>query len=661
MKFGKTVASILAATMAVSVMSVSAFAEEDKIDLITAEIPAEFTTSMVYFDGVGVVDINGEKFDSSENYSADKDANLDVDFDGLGYVSEKNLEAWRDTGVLTFSKLKADFDTTGLQWGMFHAKNNYVQLVKMEKGWTEVITNPDGSKQEINHKTVIHERGLYKITDGEIKKLCDLDTFWTDTREDGVSVGVEIVKETIHLTPTYDTEGQLELNLVITQPDGTRTVKTVAKSNITDVNINCELEGIEQIKELEKYTLVGGHATSCPWSGDNVAAVAFGMTTATKDFIMQGSMNEVKIYYSDGTEKEIFKSEDNKYSLRDFAGFSNGNLVWYTVIPPSSDGYFYFYNAETGKTESCEFKYGVTPYPFRVSAFDERIVAECNPTDEYSTNTNYAIFKNPEDIKNYKSKTYYKDITSCDDNVYLYETLDGKKGYMDGDENVLAEYDDAEAFSDNYAPVVKDGKAYLVDREMNCVSEQIDADSVVAVSDNIFIVNKGNKKYFVTYAGEEESENPPSSAVLVDYSDDATGITASANEGVVEDGAELSVSAVADKTDDNNFTYEISFKKDDKDVQPNGAVTVKIPVPEAIKDKKIYVYRVEGDKYYDMGAKAEDGCVVFKTNHFSEYLVTTNAVEGAVNDNPDTGIPRISFAMAAIAAAGLIVVGKKRK
>ncbi len=143
----------------------------------------------------------------------------------------------------------------------------------------------------------------------------------------------------------------------------------------------------------------------------------------------------------------------------------------------------------------------------------------------------------------------------------------------------------------------------------------------------------------------------------VDYSDDATGIKASANEGVLEDGAKLSAAAVADKTDDNSFTYEISFKKDDKNVQPNGSVTVKIPVPEAIKDKPIYVYRVEDGKYTDMKAKVENGFVVFKTDHFSEYLVTTQVHDDAI---PTTGIAGGVFGIMAIAGA-FVIVSKKRR
>ncbi len=658
MKFGKTVASIMAATMAVSALSVGAFAEENKIKLMTAEIPAELATSMVYFDGVGVVDISGVGYDSSENSNADKDANLDVDFDGLGYVSEKNLEAWRDTGVLTFGKLKADFDATGLQWGMFNAKNNYVQLVKRNG---EEVT----------------ERTLYKITDGEIKKLCDLDTFWTSTREDGISVGVEKVYDTLRVKDIYseeenyyDTTALQELKLVVTQPDGTRSVKTIAKSNITDPNVNFESEGggIEISDTRENEYFLRSWAYSVPV--DDLLIIGYGEASLLSLIQPEGDSVKIKRYYMDGTEKEIFKSEDSRSTLSLLQSWENGNIFWKLTRTVSATDVCYFYNDQTKEITSAmgtfdEYgRYNLV----KIHSFGDKIIGEFSGIDDSDwKKTGFAVFDDPDDLQNYASKTFYKKITDCENNVYLYEALDGKKGYMDGDEKVLAEFDDAEEFSDKYAPVVKGGKAYLVDKNMNVVSEQIDADSVVSVSDNIFIVNKGDKKYFATYEGSEAGETPstpskPSTpAVLVDYSDDTTGIKATANEGVIADGAKLSAAAVADKTNDKNFTYEISFKKDDKNVQPNGKVTVKIPVPEALKGKTVYVYRVDGGKYYDMGAKIEDGFVVFETDHFSKYLVTTEKNENAVKPtNPATGIAGGVFGVMAIAGA-FVIVSKKRR
>lgn len=184
---------------------------------------------------------------------------------------------------------------------------------------------------------------------------------------------------------------------------------------------------------------------------------------------------------------------------------------------------------------------------------------------------------------------------------------------------------------------------------------------------------------------------------LVDYVDEDTGFTATADEGVLEEGSVLVAESIEEKTDDqNDFTFDISFKKGTEEVQPKGTVTVKIPVPEAIKEaEKIYVYHVVDGEYKDMDAELVNGMIVFDTDHFSEYLVTTKArsvVNEDPNDdpnenediddddepvsnnssssannsgttaNPDTGFAGISLALGLFTLAGAaVVVSRKRK
>ena len=154
---------------------------------------------------------------------------------------------------------------------------------------------------------------------------------------------------------------------------------------------------------------------------------------------------------------------------------------------------------------------------------------------------------------------------------------------------------------------------------------------------NIFFCDNLTDIY---YAGSEEQWNkiegikdcefPENAVIHYNYvapsesTDETTGIEASAEKGVIEDGAKLTVTVVSNKTNATKSTFEISFVKGEKEVEPTGVVTVKLPVPETMKDKTIYVYRVEADgKYTDMNAKVENGLVIFETDHFSEYVLTT--------------------------------------
>lgn len=75
---------------------------------------------------------------------------------------------------------------------------------------------------------------------------------------------------------------------------------------------------------------------------------------------------------------------------------------------------------------------------------------------------------------------------------------------------------------------------------------------------------------------------------------------------------------------DLSITYNISMIKDGKEVQPQGEVEVSIPIPENLLayayTGKLKIYCVEDDgTTTEMDAKAKNGCLVFKTTHFSLY------------------------------------------
>ncbi|MCH5204145.1 MAG: NPXTG-anchored protein [Oscillospiraceae bacterium] len=684
----KVGAAIVAAAVAVSTLAVSSFAEQAEdnlLSLITAEIPTEFDASIIYVEGVGLLDISGEIFDSSENGYADEDANLDIDFNGLGYVSEKNLEAWRETGVLTFSKLRADFDTTGLQWGMFDHSSEYVQLVRRD----------DEGK--------VTERAVYKITDGEIKKLYDLDTFWTSTRYDGVSVGFERILDTFHLveiredyetgeTTPYESDRNyfVELKMVVTQTDGTKTETVVAKASMADMTDKTITGDVRTgyYNDIDGLYYFSNWSYFVKHSGD---VLAYASVVLDDSFFGLNLAAGFEVYRcnSNGTVDTVFEADDSHSAgAYGYARWVNGTTYWYEGLPVTMNwDRICFFNEETKKIESVEFDREGLFY-FDPYAITDKIIGEpySYDYDLYERiNRGYAIFDDLEDLKNFESKTYYKKITAYSVGgtyIYMFEDLNGKVGYMDGNENVLAYFDDIGGFAGNYAPAVKGGKAFLVDRYMNTVSEEIEADGVTAINDELFIISKGGKYYFVTY--NVEVEDPATGAVMVDYSDDASGIKASAESGVLEEGAQLIVAAVADKTNANTFTYNIYFKVGDREVQPNGTVTVKIPVPETLTDKTIYVYRAETNgSYTPLAYEVVDGYIVFKTNHFSEYIVTSepiyvdnddddddsssynsnnsnNSDNGNVK-NPDTGFAGFSLAIGLVALAGAAVVVSRKK
>lgn len=113
--------------------------------------------------------------------------------------------------------------------------------------------------------------------------------------------------------------------------------------------------------------------------------------------------------------------------------------------------------------------------------------------------------------------------------------------------------------------------------------------------------------------------------------DSATGISISEKEpNIIPDGAELKINKLY--SSENKTIVDISLVKDSTEVQPNGEVTVKIPLPEGMNSEICKVYREEADgtftdmnAYYLSGYRTDhaNGYMVFTTDHFSKYIITT--------------------------------------
>ena len=108
---------------------------------------------------------------------------------------------------------------------------------------------------------------------------------------------------------------------------------------------------------------------------------------------------------------------------------------------------------------------------------------------------------------------------------------------------------------------------------------------------------------------------------------------ADSDNGVILENSNLSGTSltvtVADPDSKEKVTYNITIKdKDGKEIQPEGDVTVKIPLPEGWDGAKTIVSRHETDgTYTNMKAKFENGYMVFVTEHFSEYVLSLEELE----------------------------------
>ncbi len=130
----------------------------------------------------------------------------------------------------------------------------------------------------------------------------------------------------------------------------------------------------------------------------------------------------------------------------------------------------------------------------------------------------------------------------------------------------------------------------------------------------------------------DPAPNPDKGQIKLTDETGDTGIVIIAEKDVIEENTTLKVEEKeADPEKPNRISYDITLVLNGEKVQPNGKVTVKIPVPEAFAGKKCRVYYIEvkdGAKNpIDMNAVIEDGFLVFTAEHFSEYVV-------AYDDNP---------------------------
>lgn len=93
---------------------------------------------------------------------------------------------------------------------------------------------------------------------------------------------------------------------------------------------------------------------------------------------------------------------------------------------------------------------------------------------------------------------------------------------------------------------------------------------------------------------------------------------------VEEETTGIAYTLINEKTGSTEcVVFDITMTVDGVEVQPDGKVTVKIPVPEGYNADYSYVYHVNpgSSSLQYIPARYVDGCLVFETDHFSYYAV----------------------------------------
>lgn len=148
------------------------------------------------------------------------------------------------------------------------------------------------------------------------------------------------------------------------------------------------------------------------------------------------------------------------------------------------------------------------------------------------------------------------------------------------------------------------------------------------------------------------------------------GITVTDTNGAFDDDVVMNIAP--GQSENRLFSFNITFTKDGKEVQPKNSVTVKVPVPEALKDKKIYVFHNENGRKVLVNSEVKDGFVIFSADHFSEYILSadnlaetgsteTTASTNTPSNNPDTGVAVAAVPVVIAISTAVIIIAKKKK
>lgn len=366
--------------------------------------------------------------------------------DGFFKIGEEELEKWRETGKLEPVKIECDIDVSGLSnWsGSFVDEGSYAQFVKRDS---------DGN---VTERYILH---LDKAN-GKIETAYTLGADWCYTTNDGYTV----------LEPTSDVENGT-FTVTVMKPDGTTFTNTI-KSCVA------HMDGAQ----WDDYVWYAYRAIG---SGDSKYCCY--VVADERPYSSAWTDEGVYAVYGIAKDGSITKIVDNiiSYGLGGVE-YADGKKA---VLSLATDGYVTGVVSVDNKSISQFGFYGGITY-----VDDNRAVG----TPFYNSARNgYSLI----DLNNSSVLAEgYKYMGTQDGKIYLVKTEDDKWGYIDANGKELAIFDDAGDFKGDFAPVVKDGKAYLIDRNMNKVSEEIAAKGVQSLGEDMFVVTTDDgQELLMTY------------------------------------------------------------------------------------------------------------------------------------------------------------------
>lgn len=411
-------------------------------------------------------------------------------------IGEKEISEWQNTGNFTYSNIEAAPDITGLNWwsGSFDGEGEYVQLCKRD------------AENNVLKRYVVH---LDKAS-GKITTVYNPDVKWCYTRPDGYTV-------------SYTNVDSNTLTLTVYDPTGKKTESTLTRNSGSGWSVYSSSGTGKYVgyvtweKEFTQYDEYMGYL-----AGDQVF---YGIC---KDGSLE-ILRELNDYYG----FSIASSGENYVSFYDTAGVGRASCL--TVYSEESKEFY-----SLGAESATGFFNRITGGKIHVT----KAIVEIKLGYGNSAKTQYALIdftvKNSYNSVEPISKNY-NSMSTNDGKIYLVQTLDDKWGYIDSSGKELAVFDSAGTFIGDYAPVVKNGKAYLIDRNMNKVSEEIDGDSVSTRGDGLYFITNEDSIVFMTYSKQNETSEPtskPTSKPASEPNTSETSVSGSTSETTSQTGSD---------------------------------------------------------------------------------------------------------------------------
>lgn len=464
-KLKRIVAGVLAATIAAGSLTVGASAASAKMKLRTVSIDK--------IEGASGFDSLGDGYYSVENSA---DPNLSYDIDQIVYIGKDELESWQKTGKISYKKVKTDVDMTDLlRNGYFTADGEYLQLVTCDK-----------DRNILKGYIVSHNEKNTKLTTAYTK-----GSDWCYTRPDGYSVEAKWNKAKTAFTVT------------ITAPDGTKKSKKLTYKGEGDA-----WESMYAVDGTGKYVAYMLWKTN-EYTDNIYDSEDTLQYNQSQSFILYGVKKNGKLDTLFNYKGDDRWGRRGAYSFGIDSSGSNFVSFWYQCPPRPTPSMVYL--SDSGKMVSFEGvlnKDGVYGSFWGISdkVYGSRAIVQLGiyNSETKSTDTNYYVLADLSTAEgDYGSITAlsdtYRYISTEDGKIYRVSTADGKVGYINKKGKELAMFDSAGMFIGDYAPVVKNGKAYLIDRNMKQVSEKIDADWTYTLDEGLYKVGKGDKVMLMTY------------------------------------------------------------------------------------------------------------------------------------------------------------------